>query len=377
MVNDVSKLVRAADALYLGEIAGRAGSVGVSLGADFVVSFDFEHEGRVVGVFAGNDCDYRQVATVLGEAAADQISGRAPEAVVHGLPDAGRCAAEAAMLERLLEVPVLRDKRCSWAARLVLRAQDLIDLRLDADYLRTENLRLLPRLIGPASDALQVVRFDEDLTKAIVLGSETLDRSDDEWEWCYTLAQDLPDPNEDSEFVAAVKALEEDKPLVFRGDPGSGAGAGRELSPYPLYWTLVAEHLLPDDDGFDGAISLSRDERSTSSDAIVRVACPGEGRSRPAIFARVVALEEVLSVDVLLPTEEGWQGSMPLPTGFDPRVHRVEVTDSVVNPVVTDPVEQQCEQWVMLAKAQSTAGRENAASAAWARAEALVPSVDA
>lgn len=368
---------------YLTEAVGGAGSAGISLGDDFAIEADLERPGTISGVYAGPGCDPLQVAAALGFEAAEQIDGQQEAiAIPRDLPRAGLLAAKAATLKRLLEVPVLRAARSSWAAQLALCASELAGSGLDPGDLLADSLRRLPQLVGPAGlEALAKAHNEEHLAEAVLLGVEALDPLEEDWLWFAGLAEDLPDSSLDlvadlentpppdqpaqgalSSTAPGVEAL---APVpVFRGEPERASRTGRSPFPLnmgaapmrvPLYWDLIDDDgLLPENDGFAQAVHITFNGRPSYrlshpdsrelgvdahftftdppslNEAIVQIAHPAQGRQRPALYVRIVCGGEVCCIGALLADDKGWRGTIPFPEGYDSETHEFEVVSSIM-----------------------------------------------
>ena len=337
-------LTRSTDTLYLSDSIGAAGSGGIWLGEDFSIEADLEHDNRIHGVFVGHQRDLLQVATVLGFDAAEQIFRNEEEiAVPVELPAAGLLAIRAATLKRLLGVPVLRAARSSWTAELALCASELMKCNLDPDSLMSDSLRRLPPLVGLGGvDALPVVNGEEYLLDAVRLGIQTLDPTDSEWQWFADLAPDIGDESFDlwTEFENTPPLDRADLTPVDQADRtpsflGGVRSAGRRTTAdlpasikVPLYWGLIEENLLPENYGFDKAVEIQFDRSPFGWDAEINVGHPSRGQNWPALYTRIVHNDTVCCIGALLSGEEGWQGTIPLPSEFDPEIHYFEVFSS-------------------------------------------------
>lgn len=392
-------LERSGESIYLGRVVGRAGSAGVRLDDHFALRFDLELRERVVGLYVEEECDPLQIAAVLGfDAARNIASGSESITLSEELPPAGRLVARAALLSRLLEVPILLDARSSWTAQLALIASELVEYGLDTRDLLTDSLHRLPPLLGPADAATRrTFHADEEIVEAVHLGAATLDPMDDEWLWFDALSPDLGQKTLDLMSLLeatprwepmAEQQAEEASPrwepmadqqseldareLVFRGGGPRKTTKTVESWELPLYWPQLDEAMRPEDDGFDKAVLLTRDPTLPQSNIAVRIEAPTRDRKRPALYTRVIAGGEIFSTSALLANDEGWQGTVTLPGDFDRRFHHLEVISSgkMMKPPLADHEKQECEQWALLAIGLEDRGRDS--SYARERADQLI-----
>ena len=398
------------DVLYARPFPGRAGGAKISLGEDLMIGFDVERS-EVVDVVVGGNADAQDLAVLLGSRAAKQIANRQESAFVPlQLPSSGILAAAVAVIDRLLAIPLRREAKRALTTELVSHAILLAETDFDVEDFLTYHLAKLPRLYEfNCHEVLGSVGDDQHLVAAIAAGAEYLDPLEDEWEWFTQMMDDLPDDTlklvqhlEDSSTMDSHRASTHHRDgrhrraTPFRvgtrrsvsgrahGDRVSsdakrsgsrlltrGVGrAARRSWAFPLYWRLIDGELLPDDEGFDDAVRLSRDQ-SGSSTGMIRVHCPSQMGKRPALHARITANGEIVSVGALLSDDRGWTGSMPLPSDFNSDQYHVEVTSSVASKVIGDYKAEERMQWALLAQALDLAGFHHDSQYSWQKADDL------
>ena len=387
------------DTVYSRQPIGRAGAVRISLADGLMVDFDLENHGEIVDLFVGEEVDLLLVSSAFGPRAAEQVAVSSDEIHVPvTLPRTGILAADVASIERLLTIPLRSSLKRRLITRLVLAAVRLSELGFDvSELLRYHLSRLASLLEADRSETLRIARRDDRLTAALNAGIDFLDPLDDEWMWFSEILEDLPD-----ESLQLLQDLH-NAPLVYReatvGGTGrvadthigyyceqaslSGSAFSQETHDYsdalrspsrgyrstrtrqdlpfwtfPILWKLIDTASCPVDDAFDGAVRLSR-QASDGRMAEIRVDCFGEQSKKPALVGRIIRDGDIVSVSALLADDLGWRGSISLPSDFSDDTYHVEVADSSVRELVSDPRLEECRQWIMLARALDLADQDS------------------
>ena len=376
--------------VYSRPCRGRAGTGRVQLGRDFVVGFDLEHLGEVVEIQVGPDCDMLQVAAIFGFGVTKQLKGEARTVAIPKVPSQVRHqAARVVLLERFLEVPVLRHHRQEWMIELVLQTSSLVESGLDTEDSLQYNLKRLAQHLGlDFNTGRRAALDDRALAEAISIGAAFLDPFEDEWIWYSDVSdavRDLSDPSLDLLGEVDSPAGDPDSPsngssesdsnqhkdlalVGFRGESRDQDDT-TELSSwrFPLYWNLIDEDLAPEDGAFRSAIEVTK-ATTQAPNARVTVECPSESR-RPALYARIVSDRRVVAVGALLSDTRGWSGSIAMSKKFNSDSHHVEVMSEPTASRLDNHKRAECEQWTLLALAQDDAQQQSAY--AWLQADLL------
>lgn len=381
--------------VYARPCTGRAGIVRMQLGHDFVVGFDLEHLGEatadearaavdIVELHVGPDCDALQVAAIFGFEAAEQVMRASRTvAIPKMMSQVRRHASRVALLERFLEVPVLRHRRQKWTIELVTRTSSLAESGLDTEgSLRGHLKRLAQSLDLDFGTGRRAALDDGDLAEAISIGAAFLDPFEDEWIWFSDLDDELRDlrdpssklmeelegtptrdPREDTRGSSEPESDPHEEMALagFRGDEREQDDAPKPDSwRSPLYWNLVDEWLAPEDGDFRSAVEVTI-ANNRAPTARVTVECPSE-LHRPPLYARIVVDRRATAMSALLSDRHGWSGSIAIPESFDSGVHHVEVMSSPTTPLLDDRRRAECEQWALLGLAQDDACQYSAYS---------------
>ena len=380
--------------VYSRECLGRGGCARIALDRFFAVNFDLENDGEIVEIFVGDEADELRLASVVGfEAARRVFDGGESILVPRALPDFGRLAGNVAVVDRLSRIPIGKETRRKLTLSLVLDAVRLEQAGFEMAELLTDHLSNLAGLLPDRFGTTRLARSDDRLRAAIMAGRRFLDPVDDAWQWYADIAEDLPDEallltaKLDATPIAHsrsplssedVGVQENDRRRHGSSPTGATAswfvpryakrsiGHGSDLDirgehprvwNFPLYWRLLDEAMRPEDRKFDGAVTVRCDDVMRRR-ASIEVRCPAAGSTQSSLHARLATQGKVIGADDLSWTGSIWSGSILLPPEFDPETHSVEVTNSLAHPVIRDPRTEECQQWLLLAKAQEFAGEQ-------------------
>lgn len=330
--NNFYTLAKSGEHTYINE-PGKAGHAGFAIDGVGFVRFDMIDGARITFLDIEDDADELILVSLVGW---DQTSAllRGDDAVQITPSGTARRFAHLARLETIRRAPVMRSSRIEFDAATALIAQSLLNEELPSDQLESQRDQALSRLAAACDareDAVQLARSNERLQQAIWLG--VTHAGADECAVFLGIALDLPDPGDTT--------IEQVMLPTFTGSTAAGPGfqpeivlpirrgavLSRDLEPrsQPLIWAHFGdESILPEDGGFSKAVEIT--QHGDEAEITVR----GHAEHAAAVHARVFdADSELVSVATLTPQRDRWQGRLPLPDGFEPDTHRIEIVDSL------------------------------------------------